>query len=257
MSESPIRVLIVEDESMVRDTLNKAFERYQLRRFEVLLVEHWKQLIDPRAAIHRDSPCDIGIFDLGFSSDGLKRPANLLALTPFPELILSVKLLKRESCKVIYSAYNDPMLIAQAFQYGAAAYIFKGTSLPYQVPLQIDMLLKQQTADLRNRECFPSVMNWLDGHREELRTRVRALAKADGRLLTPPLDDASFAVADNSWQEWFIAVILDAKNDPQIVAIGRTRLEALLLYTHKKTEAGDNGIDWPREPFLHSLRMNL
>jgi hypothetical protein len=50
---------------------------------------------------------------------------------------------------------------------------------------------------------------------------------------------------------------MNATNQPQVVAIGRTQLEALLLYTHKKVEAGADGVDWPREPFLHSLRMSL
>lgn len=258
MSDSPIRVLIVEDIDFQRETLAQAFHDYEARRFEAFFVPHWKQLIDPNAEIHRIAPCDVGIFDLGFSSEGLKRPITSTSIPPsFPELILCATRLKRDALKVVYSANNDVTVVAQAFQYGASAYLHKGHIDPDEVPSEIDVLLTQHTAGLRLRDSFPIVISWLDDHREELRSRVRDLAKADGRLLSPPRDDSLSTVDEQLGQEWFVAIILNALHEVQIVAIGRTRLEALLLYTHKKTEAGDDGRGWPREPFLHSLRMNL
>ncbi|MFN7769530.1 MAG: hypothetical protein ACK5UC_20210 [Planctomycetaceae bacterium] len=255
MPDSPIRVLIVEDVDLERRALAQAFQRYRARRFEACFVEHWSQLIDPGAEVHRNPPCDVGIFDLGFSSEGLKRPGTS-SLPNFPELILCCTHLKRDALKVVYSANNDWTVVAQACQYGAASYLHKSTD-PHEVPPAIDLLLKQHTADRRIRDSFPTLLNWLDEQRDEVRSLVRALAKADQSLLTPPRDAPAPWDGPNSPQEWHLAIIMNATNQPQVVAIGRTQLEALLLYTHKKVEAGADGLDWPREPFLHALRMTL
>ena len=257
MPDSPTRVLIVEDTEAERQTLDQAFRRYPARRFETWFVEHWSQLMDPRAEVHRNPPCDVGIFDLGFSSEGLKRPSTSSMLPNFPELILCSTLLKRDALKVVYSANNDWTVVAQVFHYGAALYLHKLSTRPHQVPGEIDNLLKQRSAERRLRDSFPTLLSWLDEHRDEVRSRVRALAGADRNLLAPPPTDPSTGDGPNSSPNWHLAIIMNAANDPQIVAIGRTQLEALLLYPHKKVEAGADGLNWPREPYLHSLRMSL
>jgi DNA-binding NarL/FixJ family response regulator len=254
MSDSPIRVLIIEDEPFVVETLKKAFERSRERAYTVAAIDHPSQLLRCNDTIPHGWLFDVAIVDLGFRREGV----GLTSIPRIPEaILLSRHRLKASGISVVYSAFTDPEIIVDAMRYGPVDYFSKSQVAPHELPRLIHKVLSE-----RERQAMDSmqVIEWLETLPTDMRTQIQQMAVADGAFLANSMSGSIEPENNSPPRDWWLAIIVETNHNRErnqevkIVAVGSTQLEALLLYTHKRLEAGERGQAWPREPFLHSMR---
>lgn len=257
MSDSPIRVLIIEDQPLVVKALKMAFERSRERAYTIAAIDHPLQLLRCSDTVPHGLLFDVAIVDLGFRREGV----GLTSIPRIPEaILLSRHRLKASGISVVYSAFADPEIIVDAMRYGPVDYFSKSHVAPQELPRLIHKLLSERE---RQAKDFTYIIEWLECLTDEMRSQIQKMGLADSAFLATSMGESNETANKHPAREWHLALIVETNQtsetnqEVKIVAVGSTQLEALLLYTHRRLEAGERGQKWPREPFLHSTRSEL
>jgi len=185
-----IRVLVVDDEEPVRESLRLWFEASKAFAFQVDTVEGPERCVDLEGSPHWGF--DVCVIDLGFGGDG-----NLDYVGH--RMVLGLSCVRGGGMAIVYSGYPQLSNVVRAMQLGARDFVAKADCPPHKFVEHVERLL----IDLERRDKEGGLISrFLRDQREALSRRYA------GRV---------------------VAIVVD-ESQPRVVADGRSRLDALLRY---------------------------
>lgn len=203
------RLLIVDDDEGVRNSLSREFAVAQRFAFDVTAVLDMQELV---TAGLDDTEFDISIVDLGFG------PMEIEHLGFIFMAQIARSALTCAEMRIVYTGHPELHNAVRAMQLGATDFVSKAEIPPYKLVERVEgLLVERYGREERNRRVY----EYLGSRRNELES------KYPGRV---------------------VAIVID-ENGPQIVADGRSRLDALLKYSEWRRSAPHDR--WPVVPHLY------
>lgn len=209
------RVLIIDDETSMRNVLMLAFKIADKFRFEVTDAKS----LDECVALERDGKAnfDICVIDLGFG--------------PEIELLAGFRVLSGLGCLrggglgIVYTGFPTIRNAVKAMRLGAYDFVSKVETPPHELVEHVQLLLQQLAESEDRRRRF---QRFIDYEHESL---VREFVRGGSPVV--------IAIADGP------------DGAPKVIGSGHTRLEALVECS--KGTPGVSAANGRLDPYLHTI----
>jgi len=197
MTKEIKRILLIEDDDVMADTIKQAFQRSPTFSFQITHLAHLKK-VDARSI--RDSSFDVCLIDLQLGEGGGENWGFLATLAQAQRSYISRA--------IVYSAHATPANIVKAMRLGAHDFISKADCLPDELPGRIEEIFKEEEQAARTareqQEVFSRHREWARQYAGKVIAVVGDEVVASGDALLEALIDYAEKRqqgANSSWPE--------------------------------------------------------
>ena len=213
MTEHKKKLLIVDDEPAMLAVLVRQFSVAGKFDYEITTAASPQDVVDQRM---EEKKFDCCIFDLNL---GVK--INLLSVTA----ILATSLAHMAEIRVVYTGNPEISNVVVAMQMGATDFVSKAHFPPHKLKERIEKTFRERE---ENEQQSERVLGYLQKKYFELNKKYSGMVLAIIVLNEVP-------------------GVVEA--GPDVVAVGKSRLDALLQYAKQRQEP--QNAYWPMIPHLH------